>query len=162
MPVNASRVRQVYDGHASVVFRAPASAPVTADAYSSALALNELDAAYWQAGVPEMPYGYLVVAVLVEAIDLQAGAGAGEPIIMSLRVDDTANMSDTPVVVAEKHVVATGYFEFVVDMKSIPGFDPETSGLDKWMAVHVDLVTDGGNDDQTISYHAWMAAHRRG
>lgn len=161
MPVNASRVRAMYDAHASVVFRAAGSAPVTADGYSSALSLNELDQAYWQSPTPEMPYSYLVIGVLVEALDLTAGSGSGEPIILSARIDDTNNMSDSPAIVGRIDVDRVGYYEIVVSAKDFPNLNADSSGADKWMALHVDLVTDGGNDDQSISYHAWIARHKR-
>lgn len=160
MAANASRVRKMFDAHSSVLFRDQDSAAVTADGYSSALSLNELDGAYWQED-GEIPEGYLVIGILVEAIDLDAGSGSGEPIILSARVDDTSNMSDTPVVVGEIHVDKVGYYEIVVAAKDIPKLDDDSSGADKWIAVHVDLVTDGGNNDQSISYAAWIASSRR-
>ena len=151
MAANASRVRKMYDGHADVVFRAPGSASVVADGYSTALSLNELDAAYWQTD-GEIPGGYIVIGVLVEAINLNA-LGA---IPLAARVDDTNNMSDTPKEAARVAVAATGYYEIVVAAKDIPKYDSESSGADKWMAIHVDVDT-----GQTISYHAWIASDRR-
>lgn len=150
MAANASRVRKMYDGDASVVFRAAGSASVSADGYSTALSLNELDAAYWQTD-GEIPEGYLVVGVLVEALNL---AAAG-PLPIAVRVDDTNNMSDTPKEAARISVSATGYYEIVVAAKDIPKFDSESSGADKWAAIFIDVDV-----SQTISYHAWIASSR--
>lgn len=147
MAANASRVRKIYDGHASVVFRAPGSAQVSADGYSTALALGELDAAYWQAD-GEQPWGNITIGLQVEAIAL---AAAG-PIPVAVHADDTNNMSDTPREVARISVDKVGYYEIVVAAKDIPLLDSETSGLDKWLALFIDVGV-----SQTINYHAWIA-----
>ena len=67
-------------------------------------------------------------------------------------VDDTSNMSDTPIVIDQFPIYRTGVYKRLVDSKSIPNFDPESSGTDKWLAARVTIA----GTSPSITYGAWI------
>ena len=149
MTVTASRVRALIDTDASVTLRNVADGAETATATETAISLNELDNAFWDDG-NQIPYGTFTVAVHVTALDKTDG---NETYVLSLLVDDTSNLSDSPVTIASMTIVSTGYYTFVVDSKNIPLLDPDTSGTDKWLAIGATL----GGTTPSITYGAWLA-----
>jgi hypothetical protein len=96
----------------------------------------------------------LKIAIHVELIDLAAGA----PIKITAQVDDTANMSDSPKIVAGGQVSATGRYALVIDGKSIAKIDSDFSGGKRYLALHVDLDAGAG---QTIAFNASLAGSSR-
>lgn len=150
MAVKASRVKALYDVDAQVLLRDVADGAETATATETAVSLNELDSAYWHDG--EIPHGVFMVVVNVQATD--AGTG-DETYTLSLLVDDTANLSDSPVTIQSQAVAAgfSGVLYFYVDSANIPQLNPESSGTDKWLAIRATL----GGTTPSITYGAWIA-----
>lgn len=151
MGVNASKVRSLVDTAAAVTLRSVADGAETATATETAISLSELDLAYWQDG-SEIPHGKFVVGVNVTAMDATTG---DETYVLSLLVDDTSGLSDSPVTIASYTIprTAIGYYEFVVDSKTIPNLDSDSSGTDKWLAIRATL----GGTTPSITYGAWIS-----
>lgn len=147
MGVKATRVITLPDTAPGVVLRNIADGAETATATETAVSLNELDTAYWHNG--EIPHGVFEVFFNVAALDV---AQADETYTAALVVDDTSNMSDTPIVIDQFPIYRTGVYKRLVDSKSIPNFDPESSGTDKWLAVRVTI----GGTSPSITYGAWI------
>lgn len=148
MGVKASKVRGLVDTDAGVTLRNVADGAETATATETAISLKELDTAYWHDN--EIPHGTFEVFVNVTALDL---AQADETYTISLVVDDTANLSDTPEVILSFAVKRVGVYRVLVDSKSIALQDPETSGADKWLAIRATLA----GTSPSITYGAWIA-----
>lgn len=149
MGVNASKARWMVDAATAVTLRNASDGAETATATETAISLNELDGAYWQDG-NEIPHGVFVVAVHVSALDKTNG---DETYALSLVVDDVSAMNDTPVTIASYNVPSTGHYTFVVDSKTIPLLDSDTSGTDKYIAVKATLA----GTTPSITYGAWIA-----
>lgn len=149
MTVTSSRVRALLDTDASVTLRNVTDGAETSTATETAVSLNELDNAFWDDG-NQIPYGTFTVAIHVTAIDRTTG---DETYTLALLVDDTSNLSDSPVTVASISISQVGYYTLVVDSKNIPLLDPDTSGTDKWLAIRATL----GGTTPSITYGAWLA-----
>lgn len=148
MAVNASRNRFLLDVDAGVMLRDIDDGAETSTATEAAVSLGELDEAYWHSN--EIPHGCFAISVNVTALDT---ADTDETYVISLQVDDTAAHSDTPVTIAAYTITQTGVYTFVVDSKSIPGLDADSSGTDKWLAVKATL----GGTTPSITYGAHIA-----
>jgi hypothetical protein len=148
MGVNASRVRMQQDKAASVTLRDIADGAESATATETAVSLNLLKGAYWQDG-HEIPEGVFEIGVDVSA----AAAGTGATYDFSIVGDDTANLSDSPVTLFSVRLpVATGFYRFVLDSKTIMALDTDQSGSDYWIAAKITL----GGSDGSITYGAWI------
>lgn len=150
MGANASRVNQLLDVHASVTFRAAGAVAITATATSTIISLKELRAAYWQNY--EIPHGKMVIGYVISACDLTDG---DETYTLALKVDDTSDLSNSPVTVDIFTVPrgTTGFFTRIIDSKDIPGLDSDHSGTDKWMGVVATLA----GTTPSLTYSAWIA-----
>ena len=148
MGANASKVRAHMDTAAAVTLRDITDSPRTATATETAISLSELNTAYWHND--EIPHGMFKVEVNVSAINLSTNTYA-----ISLQVDDTLAQSDSPVTIASYNITTTGHYVFLVDSKSIPGLDSDSSGTDKWIAVTTTIA--GTPDSPTITYGAWIS-----
>lgn len=151
MGVNSTRVKYLMDTAAAVTLRDYDDGAETSTATETAVSLSELDGAYWQDG-KEIPNGTIAVQVFITACDFTTG---DETYVLDLLVDDTSDMSNTPVSVAKVTVPGgtTGPIVMLVDAKSIPTLDTDSSGADKWIAIKATL----GGTSPSITYGAWMA-----
>lgn len=147
MGVNASKVKSLHDTDPSVVLRDIADGAETSTATETGVSLKELDTAYWHNG--EIPQGVFEICVQITATD--AGNG-DETYVLSLLVDDTSAMSDSPVTIAAYTIPrgTTGIFYWYVDSQTIPRLDTDSSGTDKWLAVRATL----GGTSPSITYGA--------
>lgn len=154
MAVNASRVTSILDAEASVTLRNASDGAETATATETAISLSELDDAYWHGG--EIPHGIFEINVHVSAIDNTTG---DETYVLDFIVDDVSAMNDTPRVVASINLASkqVGFYKVLVDSKSIPLFDTDTSGTDKWGAMRATL----GGTSPSITYGAWISKSRK-
>lgn len=148
MAVNASKNRFLYDVDASILLRDIDDGAETATATETAVSLDELDTAYWHNN--EIPHGVFAVVVNVSAINLSTNTYA-----LSLVVDDTSDLSDSPVTIATYNITTTGVYVFFVDSKTIPGLDSDSSGTDKWLAARVTVA--GTPSSPSITYGAFIA-----
>jgi len=148
MAANASKVRALMDTATAVTLRDITDGAETATADETAISLSELNAAYWHND--EIPHGMFKVEVNVSAINLSTNTFA-----LALEVDDTLAMSDSPVTIASYNITATGHYVFLVDSKTIPGLDSDSSGTDKW--IRIGLTVAGTPDSPTITYGAWIS-----
>jgi len=144
-----SRVSMQYDGAANVLLRNVADGAETSTATETAVPLNMLDAAYWQSGNKEVPHGKFEIGVHVTALDKTTG---DETYTLALLVDDVAAMNDTPAVVHQFAVTATGFYKFLLDSKTITDLMADKSGTDMWLAIRATL--DGTTP--SITYGAWI------
>jgi hypothetical protein len=147
MAANASKVRAQYDTDTGVILRAEGTVSTSTEV-DTAVSLAELDGAYWHDG--EIPHGMFKVEVNVEAINLSTNT-----YVVSLQVDDTLAQSDSPSTIGAYTVTTVGHYTFLVDSKSIPGLDPVTVGLDKWIAIKTTIA--GTPDSPSITYNAWIS-----
>lgn len=152
MGVNQSRSPYTYDGADAVVLRDVTDGAETSTTTEAGISLSELDHAYWHSN--EIPHGVLAVVVHVTALNLSTNTYT-----FAVVVDDTANMSDTPTVVASAAISATGLYVFYIDSALIKALDTETSGADKWIATRV--TTGGTPDSPSFTYGAWIAKSLR-
>lgn len=150
MGVNASRVTQILDTLAAVTLRAVGSAAVTATGTNTAISLNELRTAWWSNY--EIPHGKMVVAIVISAC---VADDADETYVLSLLVDDTSGLSDSPVTIDSFTVPrgTTGFFTRIIDCKDIPALDSDHSGLGKWIGLKHTL----GGTTPSLTYGAWLA-----
>lgn len=151
MGVTASKVKVQYDAAAAVLLRAASDGAETATATEAAVSLSELDGAYWQTE-GEIPHGVFEVVVHVSALDNTTG---DETYTLSLVVDDTSNMSDTPREIASLNLATkqTGVYYMYVDSRNIPKLDTDSSGSDKWLAIKATLA----GTTPSITYGAWIS-----
>lgn len=154
MGVNASRMKYMFDGDASVTLRNVSDGAESATATETAISLNELDTAYWHDGT-DIPYSYLVVVINITAIDATTG---DETYVLTIQVDDTLAQSDTPVTVWTQTIARTftGVIEAVIPAHNIPKMDTDSSGTDKWMAIKATL----GGTTPSLTYGAWIAKNK--
>lgn len=140
--LNASRVRHLHDADEGVVLRDITDGAETSTATETGVSLKELDQAYWHNG--EIPFGVLMVQVQITACVADDAANAAETYALSLVCDDTQAMSDSPVVLVTVPVPDgyTGMVYMFVDTRTIPDFDPDSSGTDKWLAIRATLTGD--------------------
>jgi hypothetical protein len=148
MGVNASKVKYLLDVDAAVTLRNVADGAETTTQTEAAVSLKELDTAYWHSN--EIPHGLFAVQVVVTALDRVDG---NETYTLSLLVDDTSDMSDAPSTIASYTITAAGSYTFYLDSKAIEALNPESSGLDKWLAIRATL----GGTTPSITYGAWIA-----
>lgn len=150
MGANASRVRRHFDKATEVTLRAEGGADITADAVQVAVSLNELRSAYWHS--KEIPHGKFVIGINVTKAD----AGGTNAYAIQALVDDVVGMNDSPVAVDAMPIAPSqlGYYEIVVDSKSIPQLDADVTGTGKWLALKA-LVS--GNGTPKLNFHAWIA-----
>lgn len=148
MAVNSSQTRMNFDTAAAVTLRDVTDGAETSTASETAVSLAELDGAYWHAG--EIPHGVFLIGVNVTAIDQTSD----ETYVVSIQVDDTLAMSDSPVTIASYTLtdLGTGTYVFAIDSKMIPVLDPDTSGTDKWVRITATL----GGTTPSITYGAWI------
>lgn len=146
----ASKVNTMFDVAAGVTLRDITDGAETSTATETPISLSELDTAYWHNG--EIPHGVFEVVVYVTACD---AADGDETYVFSLQVDDAAAHNDSPVTIATATWVrgTTGVFKFLVDSKSIPVLDTDSSGTDKWLAIKATL----GGTSPSITYGAFIA-----
>jgi hypothetical protein len=145
--MRASRYNALIDAESSVALRAAGSAAVTATGFSAGVSLNELDTAYWHNN--DIPNGIMKIMLRITAINLSTNTYT-----FSLRVDDTADGSDTPTTVWSQALTATGVYEIYVPSSIIKALDTETSGTDKWMQIG---VTMGGTPSSpSVTYDAYI------
>lgn len=156
MSVNSTRVRYLIDTASAVTLRNIDDGAETSTATETPVSLNELDTAYWHDG-KEIPYSVIAVSVFISACDSTSG---DETYVLTIQVDDTSDHSNSPVTVATMTVPrgTTGSFTMYVDAKSIPTFDTDSSGTDKWIAIKATL----GGTTPSITYGAFMAKELRG
>lgn len=144
MAIMKGSVKHIYDAHASVVFRAPGSAAVTATGYSNVLALNALSGAYWDGG--ELPYDELEVSLVIEAMD---AASADETYKFELEVGTDAAMTGASVVASIDIPRATplaGY-TLCVDADTIRRLGAFT---------HMRVKATLGGTTPSVKYAAWF------
>lgn len=151
MGITASRVNEIIDLADAVTLRDIADGAETATATETGKSLSELRAAYWHN--KEIPHGVFKVVFNVTAVDRTTG---DEAYTLALVVDDTADMSDNPSVIASLAITTAGVYTMFVDSKNIPQIDPDTSGTDKWIAARATL----GGTTPIITYGAWIARAR--
>lgn len=147
MAVNASKVNMQYDVDAAVILRDIADGAETSTATETAVSLSELDTAYWHGN--EIPHGVFEIGVHVSALNLSTNTYA-----ISLLVDDASGLNDSPVTIASYNITAVGFYKFLVDSKSLPGLDSDSSGTDKWIGIRVTIA--GVADSPSITYGAWI------
>ncbi len=154
MGVNASRVKHITDTDASAVLKALGT--VTSTTTETAISLGELDEAYWMDG-KEVPFGIIQVGIVVTACD---AANADETYTLSLLVDDTSGLSDTPITVWSQAITRgfTGVLYATVDSDNIPLLDTDSSGTDKWLAVRATL----GGTTPSLTYSAHIVKSIKG
>lgn len=150
MAANASRVNQLLDTLAAVTLRTAGSAAVVATGTNTAISLNELRTAYWHNY--EIPHGKMVIGIVISAC---VSDDSDETYVLSLLVDDTSGLSDSPVTVDSFTVPrgTTGFFTRIIDSKDIPGLDSDHSGLGKWIGLKHTL----GGTTPSLTYSAWIA-----
>lgn len=151
MGITSSRVNEIIDLDDAVTLRDATDGAETATATETAVSLQELDSAYWHNG--EIPHGVFKVVFHVTAVDRTTG---DETYTLSLVVDDTADMSDTPATVAALAITAAGVYTMFVDSKNIPQVNADSSGADKWIAAKATLA----GTTPSITYGAWIARTR--
>jgi hypothetical protein len=156
MGVNASRVKYLMDTDSAVVLRNASDGAETATATETAVSLNELDTAEWDDG-KVIPHGIIAVQIYVTANDSTTG---DETVTLSLLVDDTSDLSNTPVTVWSQALPVgfTGAITAHVDAKNIPLVDTDSSGTDKWIAIKATLA----GTTPSVTYGAWIAKSIKG
>lgn len=142
-----SVVNTIFDAAAAVTLRNVTDGAETATATEAGVSLSELDTAYWHNG--EIPHGVFEVAVHITALDT---GNADETYVLSLLVDDTSDMSNTPATIATYTVTSAGFVKMLVDSKSLAELDAESSGADKWLAIKATLA----GTTPSITYGAWI------
>ncbi|MBT8411472.1 MAG: hypothetical protein KJP02_06730 [Octadecabacter sp.] len=148
--IKASAVKYGFDVDDSVTLRDIADGAETSTALETPINLNLLDAAYWQENV--VPYNTLVVPVHITACD---SADGDETYSITLEVDDTTDLSDTPTVVATLAIPrgTTGVFYMYVDARTIEGLVSDWSGNIAYLGIRATL----GGTSPSITYGAWLA-----
>lgn len=144
----ASKVSALLDVDAGVTLRNVADGAETATATEAGVSLNELNAAYWHNN--ELPHGEFEVCIHVTAINLSTNT-----YVIDIQIDDTSNMSDSPVTVATLNATTTGFYKFVLDSKTLEALDVDVTGGDKWIAAA--LTVGGTPSSPSITYGAWIA-----
>ena len=154
MGANASKVKSLIDVATGVLLRDVADGAETATAIEAAVALHELDTAYWHDG--EIPNGVIEVMIHVTACD---AGNADETYVLDLIVDDVSAMNDSPVSVWSQAIARgfTGVLYAYVDSKNIPVLDTDTTGTEKYMAIRATL----GGTTPSITYGAYITKSRR-
>lgn len=150
MGVKASAVKRGFDVDSGITLRDIDDGAETSTALETPVNLNLLTAAYWHNN--EMPWGVLVVGVHITACD---DGDADETYSLTLEVDDTTDLSDTPTVVATLAIPrgTTGYFEMFVDSRTVDGLVSDYSGSVLYMGIRATL----GGTTPSITYGAWIA-----
>jgi hypothetical protein len=149
----ASKVKAMYDAASTAVLRNASDGAETSTATETAVALNILDAAYWQSGNKIVPHGVLEVTIHVTALDATTG---DETYTLALLVDDASAMNDTPLAVWTQAITATGVYTALIDSDNIAKIIADKSGTDLWMAIRATL----GGTTPSITYGAWISASR--
>jgi hypothetical protein len=155
MTVNASRARHLIDDAVGVTrLRAMGQAAIVAGGYTDSIELGQIGLAYWHQGhAGDVPVGDLQVAVHVELIALMAGG----PIKVTAQIDNVANMSNAPRVVAGGQISATGQYVLHIPGRSISKIAADTNGP-HFLALHVDLDVGAS---QSINFSASLAGSSR-
>lgn len=151
MGANSSRVSQLYDASTAVVLRTTAAVALTTTTTLTAISLSELRAAYWQNY--EIPHGKFVVAFNVVAVK---SSDSDETYVMTIKVDDTSGMSDSPVTIDTftiPRAMAAGFITRVLDSRDIPNLDSDHSGTGKWITVTATL----GGTNPSLQFACWLA-----
>lgn len=133
MAANPSRTKMAFDASAATLLRDPAAASRNATGTDTAISLKELRSAYWHNF--EIPHGIFRVG-----INVSDGLFQGSTYVISILTDDTSNMGDSPVTEWSGAITAVGFYEAVLDSKSIPQLDSDHSGTDKWIASKVTVA----------------------
>lgn len=155
MGANASRVKFLVDFDDTVTLRDPTDGAETSTATETAVALNELDGAYWHSEGSNVtgfiPNGIICVMFHVSAI---VGNDTDETYVLSLEVDDASAMNDTPVSVWSQTISRsfTGILYAYVDSQNIRALATDSSGSELYMAAKATL----GGTTPSITYGAWI------
>ena len=149
--IKASAVKYGFDVDPSVTLRDIADGAETATALETPINLNLLDAAYWQTDT--LPYNTLMVVVHVT----DTAVGTAATYDLTIEVDDTTDLSDTPTVVASLSIPNTidaGVVYYLpIDARTIENLVSDFSGNILYMGARVTLGGSGGS----ITYGAWLA-----
>lgn len=149
--IKASAVKYGFDVEPSVTLRDIADGAETSTALETPINLNLLDDAYWQENT--LPYNTLMVVVHVT----EAVVGTAATYDLTLEVDDTTDLSDTPTVIASLTIpsgIASGtVFYLPVDARTIEALESDYSGNLLYMGARMTLGGSGGS----ITYGAWIA-----
>lgn len=148
MGANASAVKAGFDTLAAVTLRNATDGAETATATETAIDLGLLTAAYWQDDT--VPHGVIRVGVHVTAIDRTTG---DETYTLTLQVDDVLAQNNTPDTVCTLAITATGYYEMIVDSKTIDAIVTDYSSEALYMAIKATLA----GTTPSITYGAWIA-----
>lgn len=156
MGANASKVKSLIDLADAVVLRDIADGAEVSTATEAAVALHELDAAYWHNN--EIPHGVIEVMFHITQAATD-NAGVAESYTLSLIVDDVSAMNDSPVTVWSQDIPNgfTGVLYAYVDSDNIPRLDTDSSGTEKYMASRVTIA----GDEPSFTYGAYITKSRR-
>ena len=144
MATMKSKQKFIYDGHASVVFKAAGSAAITATGVGAVLDLQPLTQAYWDNH--EIPNRELTIAVAVIASD----AGNSDETYKITAEVATDSAFTVPVEVAEAVVPrgVVGAFPLVIDMDAALASCPN--------AAFIRTKATLGGTTPSLQYVAWM------
>lgn len=149
--IKASAVKYGFDVDPNVTLRDIADGAETATALETPINLNLLDAAYWQENT--LPYNTLMVVIHVT----ETLVGTAATYDLTLEVDDTTDLSDSPTVVASITIPpglsAGAVFYLPVDARTIENLVSDYSGDILYMGIRATLGGSGGS----ITYGAWIA-----
>lgn len=136
MTISASSYAGLVDFDSSVILRNVADGAETSTAIETAVALNELDTAYWHNS--QIPNGQLEIVLAVASAK---SSDNDETYLLELIVDDVSGMSNDPVVVWSQPIPRgyRGASKIVVDGAAIASLDTDSSGTEKYLAIRATL-----------------------
>lgn len=143
----ASKGAALIDG--ALVLRDLTDGAEVATGAASGVALPTIGAAFWH-GTNKGPDGILVVDIVVTGVT----TGGGETYLIEIWSDDTADKSDSPVVVASLPITAVGVYRAVIDLATIREIDPELSSGQRYIGVS---WTIGGSGSPALTFGATIA-----
>lgn len=147
MAANASKVKAAFDAAASVTLRNSADGTETATVTETAVSLDLLSAAYWDAN--QVPGGNIRVIFNVISLDKTTG---DETYTLSLQVDDALAQNDTPTTIWSLAVTSTGVYEAILDSKTIQNLVTDYSTGSLYIASKVTVA----GTTPIINYAAWI------
>lgn len=133
MAANPSRTKMPFDVSTATLLRDPAATARSATGTDTAISLKELRTAYWHNF--EIPHGVMRLGIVVSD-----GLFQGSTYAISILIDDTSNLSDSPVTVWNQSILSVGFYEADLDSKSLPQLDSDHSGTDKWIGSKVTIA----------------------
>lgn len=150
MAVRSSRAKFLTDTASSVVLRNVSDGAETATATETAVALGELDTAWWHDG-KDIPGGVFEVNINVTAADVTTG---DETYQFDLMVDDAAALNDTPrsigTLAFAAGVLVAGVYRMYVASDQIKYIDTDSSGTEKYIGIKATL----GGTTPSVTYGA--------